>query len=130
MIPLRVLPERKSAPRRTFTQISSVAVLVNDAEKSAKWYVEKLGFEASKQGHWVSVKPKGSRMIIHLCEKCEEWGEDRPGGNTGIGFLSDDKRKTFEELKSRGVQFKKELTTEWFGTYAIFKDLDGNEFWM
>ncbi|MGP8057736.1 MAG: VOC family protein [Nitrososphaerales archaeon] len=112
------------------TGVSSVAVLVNDAEESAKWYVTKLGFEASAQGHWVAVRPKGSGTIIHLCGRCEEWGSDKPGGNTGIGFSSDDKRKTYEELKSRGVEFKRELTTEWFGTYAIFKDPDGNEFWM
>lgn len=38
------------------TGVSSVAVLVNDAEESAKWYVTKLGFEASAQGHWVAVR--------------------------------------------------------------------------
>jgi lactoylglutathione lyase len=118
------------------TEISSVPVLVNDAEKSAKWYSEKLGFEANVQGHWVTVKPKGSRTVIHLCEKFKdgsipkEWEDDRPGGNTGIGFYSDDQKKTYEELKAKGVEFKKELHTEWFGTYAIFKDPDGNEFWM
>ena len=78
----------------------------------------------------MTVKPKGSRLVIHLCEKCEEWEGDSPGGNTGIGFYSDDKKKTFAELKAAGVKFKKDLTTEWFGTYAIFEDPDGNEFWM
>ncbi|MGD1055473.1 MAG: VOC family protein [Nitrososphaerales archaeon] len=112
------------------TEVSSVAVLVNDAKKSAKWYEEKLGFEASVQGHWVTVKPRSSKVVIHLCERCEEWEGDRPGGNTGIGFYSDDKKKTYEELRAKGVEFKKELTTEWFGTYAIFKDPDGNEFWL
>lgn len=112
------------------TGVSSVAVLVKDANRSAKWYSEKLGFETNIQGHWVTVRPKGSKMAIHLCEKCEEWGDDRPGGNTGIGFRSDDKKKTYEELKARRVEFEKELTTEWFGTYAIFKDPDGNEFWI
>ena len=111
-------------------ELSSVPVLVNDAKKSADWYKEKLGFEASIQGHWVTVRPKGSKIVIHLCEKCEEWGDDSPGGNTGIGFYSDDKKKTYEELKAKGVEFAKGLTTEWFGTYAIFKDPDGNEFWM
>jgi catechol 2,3-dioxygenase-like lactoylglutathione lyase family enzyme len=112
------------------TEVSSVAVLVTDAKKSAKWYSEKLGFETNAEGHWVTVRPKGSKMVIHLCEKCEEWGDDRPGGNTGIGFYSDDQRKTYQELKAKGVEFQKELTTEWFGTYAIFKDPDGNGFWI
>ncbi len=112
------------------TGVSSAAVLVDDVEESAKWYETKLGFEVSAQGHWVTVKPKGSEIVIHLCGKCEEWESDKPGGNTGIGFSSDNQRETYEELKARGVEFKQELTTEWFGTYAIFKDPDGNEFWM
>jgi catechol 2,3-dioxygenase-like lactoylglutathione lyase family enzyme len=112
------------------TELSSVAVLVNDAKKSADWYREELGFEVTVQGHWVAVRPKNSKIVIHLCGKCEEWGDDKPGGNTGIGFYSDDKKKTYEELKAKGVEFAKDLTTEWFGTYAIFKDPDGNEFWM
>jgi catechol 2,3-dioxygenase-like lactoylglutathione lyase family enzyme len=118
------------------TEISSVPVLVNDAERSAKWYNEKLGFEVNVQGHWVTVKPKGSKIVIHLCGKFKdgsipkEWEDDRPGGNTGIGFYSNDPKKTYEELKSKGVEFTKDLHTEWFGTYAMFKDPDGNEFWM
>ena len=113
-----------------FRDVSSVAVLVKDAKKSASWYAEKLGFESSKEGHWVTVRPKGSGPVIHLCEKCEEWESDKPGGNTGIGFFTADKKKTYEELRAKGVNFKKELTTEWFGTYAIFMDPDGNQFWM
>jgi len=112
------------------TGVGSVAVLVSDAQKSAEWYQTKLGFEVTAQGHWVTVRPKGSGTAIHLCGRCEEWESDKPGGNTGISFLSDDKTKTYQELKARGVEFKQDLTTEWFGTYAIFKDLDGNEFWI
>jgi lactoylglutathione lyase len=113
-----------------FTEIASVPVLVNDAKKSSEWYREKLGFEVHMQGHWVEVKPKGSKVVIHLCEKCKEWGKDSPGGNTGIFIRSDDKKKTYEELKAKGVEFSTELTKESWGTYAIFKDPDGNEFWM
>ena len=114
------------------TDISAVPVLVNDAKKAAEWYAEKLGFQVTAQGHWVTVKPRGSQTVIHLCEKCDEWENDRPGGNTGIYLSSDDKERTYQELKARGVQFKVELTeAPWApGKYAILKDLDGNEFFM
>jgi uncharacterized glyoxalase superfamily protein PhnB len=112
-------------------EITSVAVLVNDAKKAAQWYHEKLGFEvASMEGHWVAVKPPGSRTILHLCERCHEWENDSPGGQTGIFIATDDKEKTYRELKAKGVEFAQELTTEPFGTYAIFKDIDGNKFWI
>ncbi|MDG7016689.1 MAG: VOC family protein [Nitrososphaerota archaeon] len=115
-----------------FTEVGSVPVLVNDAKKAAKWYAEKLGFEVSSQGHWVTAKPKGSKTVIHLCEKCADWEGDSPGGNTGIYLTSDDKTRTYNELKAKDVQFKVELTdAPWApGKYAILKDLDGNEFWM
>jgi len=113
-----------------FTEIASVPVLVNDAKMSAEWYRDKLGFEVSIQGHWVEAKPKGSKTVIHLCGKCKERGNDSPGNNTGIFIRSDDKIKTYEELKAKGVEFSTELTKEPWGTFAIFKDPDGNEFWM
>jgi len=112
------------------TGIKSVAVLVTDAKRAAEWYREKLGFEVGIQGHWVTVSPKGTEMKLHLCEKCKEWEDDRPGGQTGISFEVDNKEQTYRELKASGVEFSQELTTEWFGTYAIFKDPDGNQFWI
>jgi len=100
-----------------FREVASVAVLVNDAKKAAEWYQEKLGFEVdSMRGHWVAVKPTGSKTILHLCAKCEEWGSDSPGGKTGIFLATEDKEKTYRELKAKGVEFAKELTTESFGT--------------
>jgi catechol 2,3-dioxygenase-like lactoylglutathione lyase family enzyme len=112
------------------TDVGSVAVLVKDAKRAAEWYSEKLGFRTRIQGHWVTVKPEDSEIALHLCEKCEEWGDDTPGGQTGISFITDNQEQTYKELKAKGVEFSKELTTEWFGTYAIFKDPDGNEFWI
>jgi catechol 2,3-dioxygenase-like lactoylglutathione lyase family enzyme len=83
------------------TEITSIAILVNDAKKAAEWYREKLGFEVTMQGHWVTVKPMGSNTVLHLCEKCEEWGSDMPAGQTGIFIRSDDKERTYRELKSK-----------------------------
>jgi len=111
-------------------EIQCMAVLVRDAKRAAEWYREKLGFEVSVQGHWVTVAPPGSSGKLHLCERCKEWEGDSPGGNTGISFGSDDQERTYRELEAKGVEFAKDLTTEWFGTYAIFRDLDGNEFWI
>jgi len=115
-----------------FTEVGSIAVLVHDATKAAEWYKRELGFEVNVQGHWVTAKPRGSNIVIHLCAKCEDWGDDRPGGQTGIFIKTDDKEKTYRELKSRGVEFDVELQeAPWGGgKYAIFKDLDGNRFWM
>jgi catechol 2,3-dioxygenase-like lactoylglutathione lyase family enzyme len=132
------------------TGLGSVAVLVHDAKKSAEWYRDKLGFEiVGIEGHSVFVKPKGSQApLVHLCERCESWEQDQPGGRTGIWLqcgeitIRKDERtgqvlpasnpenveRTYFELKKNGVEFSEELTATNWGKYAILKDPDGNEF--
>ena len=106
--------------------IMDVAIVVSDAKKSAQWYKEKLGLEVrDSEGHWITVAPKDSSVILHLCETTP-----LEKGNTGIAFCVDDLEGTYREMSSKGVEFTtKPKKTEW-GTYAMFKDPDGNEFWL
>ena len=106
--------------------ILDVAVVVSNSSNAAEWYKEKLGFEIrSKQGHLVTVSPKNSQTVLHLCESTS-----LEQGNTGIGFTIDDLDKTYQELSSRGVEFTvNPKKTDW-GSFARFKDPDGNEFWL
>lgn len=105
--------------------IGDVAVMVSDGKRAAEWYGQKLGFKVlSSEGHWITVAPAGATTVIHLCE-----GDLEPG-NTGIGLIVDDVRETFKELSAKGVKFTKEPADEGFGLYAMFADLDGNEFWL
>ncbi|MEM3798739.1 MAG: VOC family protein [Thermoprotei archaeon] len=106
--------------------LGSIAVVVSDAKKAAEWYTKTLGLElASSEGHWVTVKTKDSKTVIHLCQ-----GPPLEPGNTGILFECDDIQKTYSELASRGVVFTKPPKDEGWGVYALFRDLDGNEFWL
>jgi len=106
--------------------IMNIAVVVSDAKKSARWYKQKLGLEVrDRKGHWITLAPKGSRVVLHLCETTPH-----EKGNTGIAFLVDDLDKTYKTMVAKGVKFtSKPKKTEW-GTYAMFKDPDGNEFWL
>jgi len=110
-------------------QIGSVAVVVSDEKKAKEWYKEKLGFEIQDDmEHWVTVGPRGSQVAIHLCR-----GETLEPGNTGILFYASDVEATCRELKGKGVQFSREFgKAEWDENmkYAMFKDPDGNEFWL
>jgi len=108
-------------------KLSSVAVVVSDAKKSATWYREKLGFEIRDQeGHWVTVAPKGSNVVLHLCEGFYPLEP----GNTGFSFLVKDVAKAEKVLRGKGVQFTEPTKKESWGTYAMFADPDGNEFWL
>ena len=131
------------------TGTGSVAVLVEDARKSARWYSEKLGFEiVGIEGHTVFVRPKGSKTLLHLCGRCDAWEGDKPGGRTGIWLQCgrtvirkdertgltipasrpEDVARTYRELKKKGVKFSEEITTTSWGKYAVLKDPDGNLF--
>jgi catechol 2,3-dioxygenase-like lactoylglutathione lyase family enzyme len=131
------------------TGVGSVAILVHDAKKSALWFRDKLGLEiVGLDRHTVFVRPKGIHAnLLHLCERCDAWENDRPGGRTGIWFQcgeimirKDEKtgqalpaskpenvEQTYLELKKKGVEFSEELTSTSWGKYAILKDPDGNE---
>lgn len=102
----------------------SVAVMVSDAEKSARWYKEKLGFNAKIEDHWVTVWPRGVTWRLHLCE-----GELEPG-NTGIGLYADDLKKAVADLKKKGVAFSQDYTKSEWGEISMFDDPDGNVFWL
>ena len=51
-------------------------------------------------------------------------------GNTGLGICCDDVLKVASQLKKKGVVFTEDVKKEDWGTYGMFKDLDGNEFWL
>jgi lactoylglutathione lyase len=107
-------------------RIASAAIVVRDGNKAATWYRQKLGFQVKKEGHWITASPKGSRgPILHLCETTP-----LEKGNTGIMFLADDVKKTYEDLSKKGVKFTKKPKDEGWGESAMFADLDGNVFWL
>ena len=107
-------------------EFGSVAVVVSDGKRSAQWYQEKLGFEVrDSKGHWIAVAPKGAKLVIHLCE-----GDELEPGNTGIAFYAKDVQKEEETLRKKGVEFTSPTKKESWATNAMFKDPDGNEFWI
>ena len=108
-------------------KFASAAVVVSDAKKSAKWYKEKLGFEIRDQeGHWVTVAPKGADVVLHLCDKFHPLEP----GNSGFAFLSKDVAKEEKALREKGVKITSPRKKEDWGTYLMFADPDGNEFWI
>lgn len=111
------------------TEMATVAVLVSNGKRSKEWFRDKLGFEVMEDGdHWIVVAPRGSKTGIHLCE-----AKELEPGNQGILFYADDADATCKELKQKGVEFTRPLgKAEWDEKtrYAMFKDLDGNEYWL
>lgn len=107
-------------------KFSSVAVVVRDEKKAMKFYHDKLGFRVvTKWAHWVTVSPPGSSVRIHLCP------DSRPEkGNTGFSFGAKGVERLVKSLAKKGVKITQPVTKEEWGTYFMFADPDGNEFYV
>ncbi len=112
------------------SKITSMSVVVLDAQESATWFREKLGWEAvgDPGEHWVVAYPEGRGDGAHL-HLCAGFYPLEPG-NSGIAFATPDLQTAYEGMHEKGVEFTQEPTKEDWGFYAMFKDPDGNEFWL
>lgn len=122
-------------------RISQVALVVRDQAKALEFYTNRVGFEKktdlSPPGgvRWVTVGPKGQDLELALWqvgsrtdprEPSANW---RPGASPAIVVRVPDCRRTFDELKARGVPFEQDAPGEFpWGIVATFADPDGNRF--
>jgi predicted enzyme related to lactoylglutathione lyase len=107
-------------------KFETVAVMVRDEKKAAKFWKEKIGFRVvTSWSHWFTVAPEGARTRLHLCI-------DGPPekGNTGFLFSTRDIRKELARLRKNGVKITQPLKKADWGTTFVFADPDGNEFWV
>ena len=129
-------------------RMSHTTIFVTDQDVAKEFYVGKLGFEvrtdATMEGgfRWLTVGPKAQPdleivlmavkpnpqqdpEIVELLKKLLEKGA------LGAGvFETADCRKTYEELKAKGVEFVAEPEEKFYGIEAIMKDPFGNWFSM
>lgn len=112
--------------------IKFVNVPVKNQDDAVKFYTEKLGFRVltdqpfdGKQ-RWIEIAIPGadSKLVLFTTDG----DKNRIGSRQPVTFWSDDVEATSRLLKSKGVSFVVEPKTEVWGTAAIFKDQDGNQF--
>ena len=120
-------------------KVAMVSVMVEDPSKAFKYYTEVLGFEEvmfDPENYIAIVKsPLARDGVVILLEPTEPGGipiakefkkKIYEMGYPIISFSSEDLAKTVEELKSKGVKFKKDLTKTDWGYEAVFDDDNGN----
>lgn len=126
--------------------MSHVSIFVLDQESAYDFYVNKLGFKVHTDApmgpgmRWLTVCPSDQPDLeISLMAVAEGmmFNKDTApvmrelikSGTFGYGvFECNDIYATFEELKAKGVEFKKEPKKEFYGIEALFKDDSGNWF--
>lgn len=139
-------------------KMSHTTIYVSDQDQAKDFYVDKLGFElkadysAPNGFRWLTVVPKGqSEVEIALLKVGSAVPPEMKGENSAettkkdieamaallkkgwlspCAFQTSDCRKTYAELKAKGVEFVSEPKDEFFGVLAIIKDPFGNWFSM
>jgi catechol 2,3-dioxygenase-like lactoylglutathione lyase family enzyme len=128
-------------------QLTNVQVWVHDQDEALAFYTEKLGLElredvtVPEMGNfrWLSVGVPGqpdvaiTLMAVPGPPVFDEETRDKimdlmaKGAASGLFFASDDVQGTYENLKSRGVEFQQEPTEQPYGIDAGFRDPSGNQ---
>lgn len=112
--------------------IKFVGVPVTDQDVALKFYTESLGLKVvtdqpfTEKQRWIELMIPGADTGIALFTP--DGHERRIGEFQSISFWSDDVFATAGALKKKGVVFTKEPATEPWGSIAVFKDPDGNQF--
>ena len=126
------------------TKTSHFTIFVFNQDSAYDFYVNKLGFQVHTDAsmgpgkRWLTVTPPEQPDVeINLMaiddgmmfkkDAAEKMRELVKEGTFGFAvFECNDLMVTYEELKAKGVKFKKEPKREFYGFEALFVDDSGN----
>ncbi|MBZ5598676.1 MAG: VOC family protein [Acidobacteriia bacterium] len=138
-------------------KMSHATIYVLDQDQAKDFYVGKLGFEVKVDQslpngfRWLTVAPKGQSELEIILMKVGSGTNfiKMKGGEAGKSdtkdieamaallqkglfnagaFYTADCRKTYAELKAKGVEFVSEPKDQFYGVESVFKDPFGNWF--
>jgi uncharacterized glyoxalase superfamily protein PhnB len=127
-------------------KIANAQLWVHDQDEALAFYTQKLGFEVradvtlAEMGdfRWLTVGPAGQEEVsivlmaipgspVFEADTAEQVRELMAKGAAGTIFLTtDDCHASYEELKSRGVEFVEEPEERPYGIDTGFRDPSGN----
>lgn len=128
------------------TKMNHVSIFVLDQDSAYEFYVNKLGFKVHTDAaigpgkRWLTIcPPEQPDLEISLMgidegmmfkkDSAAQMRELVKRGTFGFGvFECNDLQATYEEMKAKGVMFKKAPTKEFYGFEALFTDDSGNWF--
>jgi predicted enzyme related to lactoylglutathione lyase len=114
------------------THVKFVGIPTRDQTRALKFYTEQLGFEVSTdqpfdgKQRWIELRIAHSQTRLVLFTP--EGHESRIGTQFNGSLACDDVEATYRQLSGRGVEFVSGPKSQPWGTFAIFKDPDGNQF--
>ncbi len=114
------------------THVKFVSIPVRDQNRALDFYTDKLGFTIltdqpfSDKQRWIELRiPKAETRVVLFTP---EGHEGHVGMFSGVSFSCPDVEATYAELLARGVAFDGPPEKQPWGTFATFKDSEGNGF--
>jgi catechol 2,3-dioxygenase-like lactoylglutathione lyase family enzyme len=128
-------------------RLSHTTLYVLDQDSARDFYVNKLGFEVRMDRkmdngfRWLTVSPKGQPDLQIILMQVDGPNMQPEVAKTIRSLLTQGKinggvlqtsdcKKTYEELKAKGVEFPSPPKEQFYGIEAIMKDDSGNWFSM
>jgi lactoylglutathione lyase len=114
--------------------VSKVVIEVEDQDRALAFWTETLGFElhqdtAYGEERWVEVRTPDNGLILVLSPRQEERARaSNKLPTSNVFFYCDDVVETYDELRSRGVEFPQPPVELSFGWWSMFQDQEGNRF--
>ena len=112
--------------------IKFVSIPVRNQDVSLQFYTEALGLKVvtdqqfTETQRWIELLIPGAETGLALYTP--EGHEKRIGEFQSIAFWCEDVFAAAKALKAKGVTFAQEPKNEPWGSIAVFKDPDGNQF--
>ena len=114
------------------THVKFVSIPTRDQDRALKFWTEQVGFTLmtdqpfSDTQRWIELKVGSSdtRFVLFT----PDGQEDRIGSFFNGALACDDVEATHRQLSERGVEFDSPPQKQPWGTFATFRDSDGNQF--
>jgi predicted enzyme related to lactoylglutathione lyase len=112
-------------------QVKFVGIPTRDQERALKFWTEQIGFKVQTDQpmgpqRWIELQVPGAQTRVVLFTP--EGHEDRVGTFFNGAFGCDDVDDIYSKLLEKGVEFEGPPAKQPWGTFAKFRDPDGNTF--
>jgi predicted enzyme related to lactoylglutathione lyase len=113
-------------------QVKFVSIPTRDQDRALAFWTEQVGFRVATDQpmgdgqRWIELSIPGAETGVVLFTP--EGQEDRVGTFFNGSFACDDVDYSYRQLTAKGVAFEGPPEKQPWGTFAKFKDPDGNVF--
>ena len=114
--------------------VKFVSIPTRDQDRALAFWTERVGFRVltdqpfDDKQRWIELRIGSSdtRLVLFMFD-----AEGlQPGALFNGALACDNVEQTYSELVAKGVEFIRAPEKQPWGTFAMFKDLDGNQFML